>query len=110
MICPHCQSEYREGFNKCADCGVELVSELPDSNEQESQIEFNQDEAVEILQLANFTDISFVKSLFEAENIKYSSSGESMVGKAGAGIMARIFIRKSDVEKAVPLLKSAGLL
>jgi hypothetical protein len=25
MICPRCQSEYREGFTRCADCDVELV-------------------------------------------------------------------------------------
>ena len=110
MICPICKSEYRDGFNKCADCDVELVNEIPKLNEQESQNGFNQNEAVEILQLSNFTDITFVKSLLESENILYSSYGESMVGKAGAGIKARIFIRKSDVEKAVVLLKDVGMI
>lgn len=27
--CPKCKTEYREGFTVCADCGSELVSELP---------------------------------------------------------------------------------
>lgn len=27
--CPRCRSEYRPGFTICADCGVELVDELP---------------------------------------------------------------------------------
>ena len=27
--CPKCKSEYREGFTICADCGSELVEELP---------------------------------------------------------------------------------
>ncbi len=29
MFCPKCRYEYREGFSKCADCGVALVPELP---------------------------------------------------------------------------------
>jgi hypothetical protein len=29
VFCPECRSEYREGFTKCADCGVELVPECP---------------------------------------------------------------------------------
>lgn len=29
MYCPNCKAEYREGFTRCADCGVELVHELP---------------------------------------------------------------------------------
>ena len=81
MICPLCKSEYREGFIKCADCDVDLVDEI--SNQHES--EFDPDEIVEILQLSNFTEISFVKSLLESENIICSSSGESVAGKIGGG-------------------------
>ncbi len=29
MFCPSCRTEYRAGFTKCADCGVDLVPELP---------------------------------------------------------------------------------
>ena len=29
MFCPQCKAEYRSGFARCADCGVELVWELP---------------------------------------------------------------------------------
>lgn len=29
MFCPVCKAEYRRGFARCADCGVELVYELP---------------------------------------------------------------------------------
>lgn len=25
MICPKCNAEYRDGFSKCSDCGVDLV-------------------------------------------------------------------------------------
>ena len=29
MFCPACKTEYRPGFTKCADCGVDLVASLP---------------------------------------------------------------------------------
>lgn len=29
MFCPQCKTEYRPGFTKCADCGVDLVTQLP---------------------------------------------------------------------------------
>ena len=28
--CPKCGAEYREGFTRCADCGVALVAERPE--------------------------------------------------------------------------------
>lgn len=32
MFCPSCKSEYRPGFDKCADCGVSLVESLPNDS------------------------------------------------------------------------------
>ncbi|HKM67682.1 MAG TPA: hypothetical protein VJX70_10990 [Candidatus Acidoferrum sp.] len=29
MVCPQCNAEYRPGFTRCADCGVDLVREPP---------------------------------------------------------------------------------
>jgi hypothetical protein len=29
MFCPQCKAEYRDGFSRCSDCDVNLVSELP---------------------------------------------------------------------------------
>ncbi len=32
MFCPVCKSEYRDGFTKCTDCGVNLVQQLADDS------------------------------------------------------------------------------
>ena len=32
MFCPVCKSEYRDGFTKCTDCGVNLVKQLADDS------------------------------------------------------------------------------
>ena len=29
MFCPSCRAEYRAGFARCSDCGVELIETLP---------------------------------------------------------------------------------
>lgn len=31
MFCPICKTEYRPGFTKCSDCGVDLVAHIPES-------------------------------------------------------------------------------
>src|SRR5689334_10167883 len=32
MFCPQCKAEYRPGFSRCTDCGVNLVEHLPESS------------------------------------------------------------------------------
>lgn len=32
MFCPQCKAEYRPGFDRCSDCEVDLVEQLPESD------------------------------------------------------------------------------
>jgi uncharacterized Zn ribbon protein len=38
MFCPKCRAEYTAGVRICADCGIELVNELPEETEQETKV------------------------------------------------------------------------
>jgi hypothetical protein len=38
MFCPNCKAEYREGFTKCSECDVALVSNLP-AGESDSHVD-----------------------------------------------------------------------
>jgi hypothetical protein len=37
MFCPECKTEYRPGFNRCSDCGVSLVEQLPKTPDRERE-------------------------------------------------------------------------
>lgn len=37
MYCPKCRAEYRPGFTRCSDCGVDLVNVLPTVAKQSAQ-------------------------------------------------------------------------
>lgn len=65
MFCPNCRSEYRAGFDRCKDCDVGLLTELP----AEEKAEFV--DLVEVLSIADPGQIALVKSILEAEEIPY---------------------------------------
>ena len=46
MFCPECRAEYRPGFTRCADCGVDLVQELP-AKSSEAKVERPTQDSVE---------------------------------------------------------------
>jgi hypothetical protein len=41
MFCPNCRVEYRPGFARCSDCGVDLVEVLPPPNPQDPELKEN---------------------------------------------------------------------
>jgi hypothetical protein len=38
MFCPNCRAEYRRGFTRCSDCGVDLVEVLPPPSFQDPEV------------------------------------------------------------------------
>lgn len=41
--CPKCKAEYREGFTKCSDCKVELVSELDEVSDEDANVVYDKE-------------------------------------------------------------------
>jgi hypothetical protein len=54
MICPQCRAEYREGFDRCADCGVPLVVELT------AEEEHDEESTNELISMLETEDASFL--------------------------------------------------
>lgn len=98
MYCPECKSEYREGYKVCTDCKIELVKELPDEviNESES--------FTEILHSIQKENLGIIKSILDSENINYKIFDESFGNLYPVPGTNRLYISKSDYERAVDLL------
>jgi hypothetical protein len=89
MFCPKCKSEYREGFYKCADCGADLVDQLP----SQAADDLEDDGYVEIFSTYHQDDISFLKSILDGEDITYFFQGENSIMLVAAGAYARLMVK-----------------
>ena len=123
MFCPKCLAEYVEGISVCADCGIGLVTEVPDdcmpgeNRGDESgrnfvpsmagDIEWGDFE--EILSTFNAGDIAFIKSVLEAEGIAYYFLGEFFNYMEPLAQPARLMVRKDQAEQARELLDDLSL-
>lgn len=71
MYCPQCRAEYREGFDRCAECDVKLVAELPP--EDHTPVEH-----VVVFETTEPDVIPVIKSLLDSEEIPYLTEDEVM--------------------------------
>ena len=106
MFCPKCKSEYREGFYKCADCGVDLVAEQP----PELMEEVSYVDLVEVFSTYQQGDIAFIKSVLDGEGITYFFQGESSIMIIGAGAYARLLVKADEAQRAREILQELGFL
>ena len=109
MYCPDCRAEYREGFETCPDCEVQLVVELPPEDPDA--------DLVAVFETADVSLLPIVKSLLDAAEIPCVVQGEEAlsvlpVGRWGAGISqsgrglaATIRVEKARVEETEALLR-----
>jgi len=98
-ICPECRAEYREGFSRCADCGVALVSELPP--EPEPELEPLEREIVFVS--ANPALLAIAKSVLESADIDFVVLSEFAQGEFSV-LPARIAVDADRSEEAKELL------
>jgi hypothetical protein len=105
MFCPKCKAEYREGFFKCADCGIDLIPELTQEQEEELlPINF-----VEVYSTYKQSEIAFVKSILDGEGITYYFQGDSAILISYAGAYARLFVAAEDAQQVRELLSELEL-
>ena len=71
MFCPTCRDEFRPGFDRCENCGVSLVHELP-------EVDHSAEEQVLVHETSRPSDIPVVKSLLRGAEIPFLTEGESL--------------------------------
>ena len=102
MFCPKCRTEYRQGIERCADCGVDLMASLP-PEPATGYVAYE-----EILATFNAGDIAIIKSILDAEKITYYFRGEHLVLRPMADA-ARLMVKKEEAEAARELLQDLNL-
>ena len=105
MFCPHCLDEYRDGFTRCSDCDVDLVSELADAGDAQDD---------ELLQVvwnggSEQTCVAICRKLKDA-CITYhvSQIPESRYIKMVVNWKYEINVLLSDYERARTIVESVG--
>lgn len=107
MFCPKCKSEYREGFNLCADCKIQLVEELP--SEELGSEEFQYLEFVTIAVTSDLSIIPIVKSILDYGEIKYFIKGDKSINMALFDNIMEIQVPVEDIQNAKDLLKDLDI-
>ncbi len=106
MFCPHCKAEYREGFSRCADCGIDLVDGKPPATEDP----VGYVEMVEVFSTYNPGDIAVIKSILDGEGIHYYFQGENTNLMVGGGAYARLLVKSDQVERVKDILQELRFL
>jgi len=86
MQCPECGAEYREGFTRCHDCGVTLVSDpagadpRSTADARSSGAADDQPALVPVLRTTDPAFLPVVKSLLASAGVPYFVQGEEAMG------------------------------
>jgi hypothetical protein len=97
MYCPRCRAEYREGFDRCADCGVALVPELPEEPSPESR----DVELETVLETTNPALLAMASSLLEAEGIEFLSVGDTTQFESVLPVRIEVDSRRAEQARAL---------
>jgi hypothetical protein len=99
MFCPECRAEYQPGYTKCSDCDIDLVLELPPLTPPEF-LEFD-----EVLSTNSPSDVAFLKSILDEDNMTYFFQGEHVAPYVYHALPMRLMIRRDQVLRAMEILK-----
>ena len=105
MYCPKCKHEYHKGCYICMECGVSLVSTLPNEDVDDSSLEY-----VPVLATYNQADIAFIKSILYGSQIMYYFKGEEFNLARPLVQPAILMVRSDQAALAAELLKDFSLV
>jgi hypothetical protein len=101
MFCPQCGGEYRPGFTDCADCGVPLVPQPPESGTTPAEPDLD---LVTIFESANPALIGVVRSILDSADIEFVTKGEALQDLFRMGSVV-FQVGSKNAEKAKALLR-----
>ncbi|MEA2491246.1 MAG: hypothetical protein QOH21_3038 [Acidobacteriota bacterium] len=112
MICPQCNSEYRDGYTHCVSCDVALIEPVVEAAEPQVEL-------VKVYETGNAAIIPLVESLFDDAGIEYMVKGESIQDLIGGGRLGGgyniilgpvyFFVRADDADEAKAIVDRLAL-
>ena len=107
MICPECETEYREGFTTCSDCDVTLVSELSVASLVPLTMEKSPDLVAAVIESLESAQVPYV---IEAGTALRVLDGEEETLEVPDPWSARIWVAVSKSDEAVAILEETRAL
>jgi hypothetical protein len=109
MFCPHCRTEYREGFTICADCRIPLVTSLPAAERRGEGGGVPMGKFVEYLRTSDIGDIVILRSILDGGEVSYFIQDENINTLYPFMQSAILMVAEEDVEQVRELLKEVDL-
>jgi len=113
QYCPQCHDEYRAGIEKCAECGVELLSgqRMLEILEQQNGSAAKRstpispdDELVDVIK-GQIINVKNVQALLKSEGLATIIAGDSAsCGKGCCGPEVMLRVRKDDLREVMQVL------
>lgn len=104
MFCPNCGAEYRPGFQRCTDCDVDLVDQLPERRKAKPESAG----PVVVFVTTSVWEADLVKSLLRANGIKVYAFNENftridppIATMSGSGIQLVVAPKQEEPARAV---------
>ncbi len=98
-FCPSCQVEYRSGFTRCTDCGVDLVPSLPANVPPPADT--GPLELVEVASFPNASEADMIQELLEDNGISTVLRGDvDPLGIVAGNTIISLLVNGSDLEEA----------
>jgi putative signal transducing protein len=110
--CPECGAEYRDGFGRCADCGIELVAKPPHHEARLRREPVHgpfapEDDTVELMR-TNPSEAEVVAAHLRSAGIPAVAFGTGPYDAYGAALVnvegARVMVRRGDTKDAAALV------
>jgi hypothetical protein len=108
MFCPQCKAEYRPGFTRCSDCGVDLVDRLPEEPRTGRSRRIDSSKLVPILQTNDRSDVLSIKIALDSEGVEYILQGEIMASFRTSDPVV-LLVREDEVESVREILSGIKL-
>lgn len=103
--CPECTCEYENSIEKCADCGILLVNELPVSEVQELQ----ESDLTLVYRCDQLYKAQMIKSNLESAGIESYILSQKESSFPGVGDLAviKLYVINKDAETALEFIRKS---